>query len=135
MAERKKVEARWSRIELVLKNTSVAEKGNVACIDSTDGSCVPSAASATLTPIGYFEESFTGDGTRKIKIKLFSDILVNFLPNASSGTAVAAADMLKSCYLNADSSVTTTTTGRSVAGKVWGVVTGNGAGVWVQMAT
>jgi hypothetical protein len=119
----------------VLRTATVAEKGNVACIDSVDGACVPASAIATLTPIGYFEESLTGDGTKKVKIKLFSEILVQFLPNASSGTAVVAADMLKSCYLNADSSVTTTTTGRSVAGKVWGVVTGNGAGVFVQMAT
>jgi hypothetical protein len=133
MAERKKIEARWSRVEFILRTALVAEKGNIACIDSADGLAVPASVATTLTPIGYFEESMTGDGTKKVKIKLFREIDVQLLPNATSGTVVAAANRLANVYLNADSSVTVTTTGRSIAGKAWDVVaSGPNTGVWVQ---
>ena len=129
MAERKTRTARWSRIERLLKVGAVAEKGNIAALDKTNGSLVVAALGTTLEPIGYFEDSFTGDGTRKAKVRLFAEIDVALLGNAAAGP-VADDDVGSLCYLASSWEVSMTATGASVAGKVWGVATD---GVWVQV--
>lgn len=119
-----------SRIERVLANAEVAEKGHVACIDLTDGTLVAGAVSTTLFPIGWFESSLTGDGTATIAVKLFSEKLVAALANASTG-AVDDDDVGALCYVHSSSEVSMTATGKSVAGRVWGL---SGALVLVEMA-
>lgn len=119
MAERKKRTGRISRIKVALVAAGVAEKGQVACIDSVDGKAKVAAVSATLVPIGYFEESFTGDGTRLIAIELFEEITVHYLTASGTGTPVAA-DLLKVVYLRTSPEVSTTSAGSSVAGRFWG---------------
>jgi hypothetical protein len=132
MAERKKVEARWSRIKRVLKTSAVAEKGQLACLDTGDsGLVVPAAVSTTLIPIGYFEESFTGDGSRRISIKLFTEIDVHLFTASATGAPLDA-DVGKVVYLRATPEVSTTATSSSVAGRLWAVTT---EGCWVQPLT
>ncbi len=129
MAERIIKQARWSRIKRILKNAAVAEKGQNACIDTSDGALVPASVATTLNPIGVFEESFTGDGVRLMSVRLFAEIDLTMFANAAVGP-VTDADVTKNCYLHsAAAEVSMTATGKSVAGRVWGVET---AGVWVQ---
>jgi hypothetical protein len=129
MAERKVRTAKWSRIERVLNTGAVAEKGNVAAFNKTNGTLVVSSVAATLHPVGFFEDSFTGDGVRKAKVRLFSEIDVALFGNAAVGP-VADDDVGTVCYLASPWEVTMTPTGASVAGRVWGVVPD---GVWVQI--
>lgn len=118
------------RIERALKSGATAEKGNVACIDLSDGSLVPGAALTTLLPIGWFESSLTGDGTTTIGVKLFSEITCAVLSNAGTGP-VADDDVGALCYLHSAFEVSMTSTGKSYAGRVWGML---GTKVLVQMA-
>lgn len=124
-----------SRIERILKLSAVAEKGNVACIDLDDGALVVGAVDANYLPIGWFEESLTGDGTTTIGVKLFSEIECAVLINSSTGP-VDDGDVGALCYLHSAFEVSMTATGKSVAGRVWGVLSGSGGGakILVEMA-
>lgn len=130
MAERITKRARWSRIKRALKSAAVAEKGQVACIDLADGALVPGSVATTLFPIGTFDESFTGDGTRLCSVTLFAEIELILLANQATG-AVDDGDMCALCYIHsASSEVSMTATGKSLAGRVWGLE--STTGVWVQ---
>lgn len=134
MAERLINSKTLSRIERVLKNGAVAEKAHVACIDLDDGALVAGAVDLNYLPIGWFEESLTGDGVKTIGVKLFSEIECAVLINSSTGP-VADDDVGALCYLHSSFEVSMTGTGKSVAGRVWGIVgSGGGAKVFVEMA-
>jgi hypothetical protein len=124
----------WTRLERVLKNAAVAEKGQVACIDTSDGSLVPASVSLTLLPIGVFESSATGDGVATIFVRLFAPVEV--VPMVSSATGPVADDDVGSLtFLHSATDVSMTGTGKSVAGRVWGLVgSGAGATVYVELA-
>lgn len=131
MAERLTRQARWSRFKRILKNATVAEKGQLACLDTADGALVPASVATTLRPIGTFEESFTGDGVKIATVKLFYEVELALFANASVGP-VADANVGANCYIHsASAEVSMTATGKSIAGRVWGVIT---AGVWVEVA-
>jgi hypothetical protein len=129
VAERKKVVKTISRFRRALKLAAVAEKGQVACIDTADGALVATSVATTLVPIGYFTESFTGDGTRVTEVELFDEVTLHKLPKSASGAPVNA-DVIKVVYVHAASAVSVTSTGASVAGRLWQVDTD---GAWVQM--
>lgn len=121
-----------SRIERALKSAEVAEKGHVACIDLTDGSLVAAAdADANLFPIGWFESALTGDGTKTVPVKLFSEHHCALIPNADTGP-VTDADIASLVYLSGSAEVSVTATSRSVAGRAWGL---QGSLVLVEMAS
>lgn len=127
MAERMKVAGRKSRIRRILKSAAVAEKGQLACIDTTDGALVAAAVATTLNAIGYFTESFTGNGTRVTEVQLFAELELEKLPASATGAPVDA-DITKVVYIRNDG-VSTTSTGSSVLGRLWQV---DSDGVWVQ---
>lgn len=129
MAERLINSKTISRLELPLKNASVAEKGNIACIDTADGSLVPAAVATTLVPIGWFEDSLTGDGTTTIGVKLFQEYACAKFVNSGTG-AVTTAHRFQTTYLHSAFEVSMTATGKSKAGIVIDIV-GSGAGAKV----
>lgn len=134
MAERLIHSKTIARIERVLANAAVAEKGNVACINLDDGSLVPGAVDENYLPIGWFEESLTGDGTQTIGVKLFNEIDCAVLTNSSVGP-VGDDDIGALCFLHSSFEVSMTATGKSIAGRVWGIKgSGAGAQVYVEMA-
>lgn len=134
MAERLIHSKTISRVDRVLKNGAVAEKGNVACIDLDDGALVAGAVDTNYLPIGWFEESLTGNGTATIGVKLFNEIECAVLINSSTGP-VDDGDVGALCYLHSAFEVSMTGTGKSIAGRVWGIAgTGGGAKVYVEMA-
>lgn len=122
MAERTVKQQTWSYFERALKSAAVAVKGEIACIDTADGALVPVSTAATLVPIGYFLDSFTGDGTVKARVQLFREVLLDRFSN-DTGTAVTAAQCQQLCYLKDGKTVSGDSTSRSVAGKVWHVST------------
>lgn len=120
-----------TRLERLLKSGEVAVQGEVACIDLGDGALVPGSVATDLLPIGYFESNATGDGTLTVFVTLFSPVTVAAMISSGTGP-VADDDVGNVCYLhNASSNVSMTSTGKSVAGRVWAV---SGTTVWVQMA-
>jgi len=131
MAERKKIVACWSRFRRVLKSAAVAEKGQIACLDTADGALVPAGVATTLVPIGYFTDSFTGDGVKVMEVQLFAEVTVQKLTASATGTPTDA-DAGKVVYLRTTPEVSTTSTGSSVAGRLWGVDSADGL-CWVQM--
>lgn len=133
MTERMVIEANWGYIPLVLKSGEVAEKGHLACLDTTQsGKVVKGATSATLIPIGIFQESFTGDGGKKISIKLFQEIKAFWWDN-DSGTAVVAADIGTWAYIKDSHTVSGDDTGRSVAGLVLALDSAKGVLIYQPM--
>lgn len=135
MTERMVIEANWGYIPMVLKSASVAEKGHMACFDTTQsGKVVPGATSETLIPLGIFQESLTGDGVKKVHIKLFDEIKPHYWDN--DGTSpVAADDIATFCYIKDSHTVSMDDTGRSVAGLVLAVHSTKGVLVYSTLPT
>lgn len=110
----------WAYFEHALTAAVVAEKGKIAAIDTATGLLTKGATSATLRPIGYFDQDATGDGTTKVRVRLFADVTLHWFSN-DVGTPVVAADLGKVCYILNDTTVTGASAGASVAGRVWAV--------------
>lgn len=131
MAERMTREERWSYIERVLVNAQVAEKGKIACIQLSSGNIVAASAAAGLLPIGYFDQTLTGNGTSKVRVKLFKEVILHRFASVAGADDVLDTDTGNTCYLQDGETVTMNATGRSIAGRVWGVTS---AGVLVEPA-
>lgn len=133
MAARRILEAAWTYHDFVLTNAVVAEQGKLACLDTTTGKVTKGAVSTTLIPIGWFAEGLTGDGTKKISVRLFQEIQAAWWDNGGP-TAAVAADVGNECYVHDDTTVTMTSTGRSKAGRLLAVDSAKGALVAAGLA-
>lgn len=133
MAERTTRSSDWSYAEFVLANAEVAEKGHMACIDTASGEVKPGQESTTLVPVGYFEENLVGDGSKKVRVRLFKEKRLHWWENDTNPDDVVAADIMKVCYIKDSKTVSASDAAgtRSVAGIVWGVHSTHG--VLVEM--
>lgn len=118
----------WSTFRHVLTNAIAAVKGEIACLDTATGLLTVGATSATLKPIGYFDEDLAGDGTLRVNVRLFKETRIHWFDN-DVATAVVAADIGSDAYVLDGETVTGDATGASVAGQVWAVNTLNGVAV------
>lgn len=104
----------------VKANTRIYE-GSLVAIDST-GYAIPGKKEENLLVAGRAEEfvdntgSGNSNGAKKIKVKRGV-----FKWNNDSTNAVTEQDILKTCYILDDSTVTTLSTATSIAGKVIGI--------------
>ncbi|HSC88277.1 MAG TPA: hypothetical protein VLC09_13435 [Polyangiaceae bacterium] len=121
----------WSYVEKVLQNTEVAEKGHCACVDLTTGEIVAGQSAEDLIPLGTFDQNLTGNGTKKVRVRLFKEVILHRFDNDGSPNALAESDFLKPCYLKDTKTVSALATNRSVAGRVWAVTS---AGVLIEPA-
>ena len=121
----------WAYFALALTNAAAAVKGQVACIDTATGLLNVAGAETTLEPIGYFDETVTGDGVTLVRVRLFRDVTIHWLDNDTAPNNVAAANIGSNVYLKDGHTVSTSSaTGtRSIAGRVWGVSATNGVAV------
>ena len=122
---------RWDYHLMPLSAGEVADKGALACIDTSTGEVVAGQASTTLLPIGWFDESVdnsAGMDTVDVNVKFFVELTVAFWAN-SGGSAVASSDVGSSCYIEDDRTVSMSSSGNSVAGMVILVDTRKGVGV------
>lgn len=111
----------WAYFEHPLTNLEAVEKGEMACLDSATGLLTQGDVSLTLRPIGYFEDSVTGNGVTDVRVRLFDEIRVHRWENDSGGTPVVAADVGSLCYVLDERTVTADSAGASVAGRVWAI--------------
>lgn len=130
MARRMTRRESWSYFEHVLADNEVAEQGNIACIDLSTGELVAGDEDTGLLPIGYFDRDLEGDGVAKARVRLFGEIQVDRFAN-DSNDPVTVADIGSMCFIAGPATVSIEGSGRSVAGRVWGV---SSDGVLVQMA-
>lgn len=133
MAQRKRREGSRSGGNHVLSTGEVAEKGKMACLDTTSGEVVAGQASTTLKPLGHFDADATGDGTTTIYVRYFRERRLFWWANDGTDP-VDAADEGSNCYIVDDEtvSISSATSTRSIAGRVFGVSTRYG--VLVEMA-
>ncbi len=134
MTERQTIEAHWGYKPFVLKSGEVAEKGKLACLDTTQsGKVVVGATSTTLIPIGIFAESRTGDGTLTISVKMFREIQLVWWKN-DAAHLLAASDIGKWAYIKDGETMTALGTGGSVGGIVLDVSAAKGVLVFSDPA-
>ena len=112
---------RWTYKEFPLAAGSKAYRNGIACIDLTSGKVVPGQAGDTLLAIGTFEEDCDATaGEKLVNVNLGIEIEVWWWVNSGSG-ALAASDVGGLCYIEDDQTVTATSVGNSLAGRVWAV--------------
>jgi hypothetical protein len=101
----------------------------MACYDtSAFGSVKQGAVSTTLVPIGSFRGSFdntSGSTTVPIGVELNEEKEIQWWDSVTGGGAVTIANLFQTVYIASDHEVTTTTTGASVAGRVFSINMGN----------
>jgi hypothetical protein len=128
--ERMVIEAHWGYISLLLKANEVAEKGKLACIDlSANGIIVKGRTATTLIPLGVFHETLTGDGVKKVHIKLFREIQAIWWNN-DTGSPIGPEDVGTIAYIKDDQTVTATATGASPLGLILATDTAKGVLVY-----
>lgn len=126
MTERMVTEAHWGYYAFVLANAEVAEKGKLAVIDTGNAGAIVNAKSAAgLIPIGIWAESLTGDGVKKIQVKLHRELQLTWWDN-DTVNPVALTDRGKLVYLKDQTTVSILATGRSSAGIVLDVQAAKG---------
>lgn len=130
MAKRMRRPERWTTREFVLTNAVQAEQGKLACLDTSTGLVTKGGASTTLLPLGLFAEDLLGDGTKKVNVRLFEEIEVEWFDN-SAGDAVDAADVGSDVFIEDDVTVAATDAGGtlSVAGRCLAVDADKGVAV------
>lgn len=120
MAERAQKKQARSFAQYPLKNGQVAVRGEVAFFDTSSGyEVVAGQTSTTLIGIGYFRESFTGDGTKQILIELFQEVWGHWFSNDDTNP-VLTTDVGSECYWVDGRTVSISSGGstRSKAGRV-----------------
>jgi hypothetical protein len=125
MAERMTIQANWGYYDFILKSGVSAERGNIAVIDTADGSVTNAGPGTGLLPLGIFQRSITGDGVATVQVKMWREIIAYWFDNDTGGTPVTIAKRGQLAYLKDAHTVTLVATG-SVAGMVLDVNTAKG---------
>ena len=119
MATRGRDKARLSsEYSWILESADVAVQGEQAGLDTATGTVRPMGKSATQIFVGYFAESKTGDGSAKVRVAIDPEVVAEWLDNDSNPNDVSAASIGSECYAKDGSTVTTNSSGNSVAGRV-----------------
>jgi hypothetical protein len=132
--ERMLIEAHWGYYAFVLGAGVVVEKGKLAVFDTAAGGALVSAkAAAGLFNIGIFTESLTGDGVKRVQVKLHRELQATWWDN-DTVAPVLLTDRGKLAYLK-DATTVTMTGGAaaSVAGPILDVQTAKGVLVHFPM--
>lgn len=112
--------AAWGYHLFTLKTGELAEKGKIAVLNTATGGCEIGKSGAGLWPIGIFQETLTGDGTKQIQVMMFDEIIAYWWDNDTTD-AVDPTDIGKSCALKDATTVSMDATGRSLFGVVLAV--------------
>lgn len=128
-------------VTLGVKTATTLYVGGIVCTDAT-GFAVPGATATTLRVMGILDNqpllspanSYTNSGANG---SLRVQVRQGTFKLANSGTdAVVQADVGLNCYIEDDQTVSHTSTGKSIAGKVIAIddaTSPTGAGVWVSI--
>jgi hypothetical protein len=127
--ERMRSFERWTYHQMILTSGTKAWKHGIAMLDPATGKVKPGAAGTGLLFIGLFAENVDATaGDKLVNINFGTEKEIEWLANAATGP-VLATDVGKVCYVLDDQTVTITSTGNSVAGRVWIVDAVQGVGV------
>lgn len=102
----------------LLHNGDQANQGEAAGLDTATADVRPMGSSATQLFLGWFVETMTGDGTKKVRVQLPEEVEAEFWSNDSNPNDVAADDIGSEVYAKDAKTVSTLATGRSKAGIV-----------------
>lgn len=128
--EKMKLTERWTFKEFPLAVTNKAWKNGIACGDLSTGKCEPGHPETDLFVIGSFAETVDATAAEQmVNVDLGKEIEVEWWANAPGGDAVVAGDLFNLCYILDDQTVTRTSTGASVAGRIWAVDATKGVAV------
>lgn len=98
-------------------------KGSAACYDTAAlGSVKKAAATATLVPIGVFEEDALNSGAAgsvSVLVRLQNEVNATWFENA--GNISLAANLFGPCYFVDDHTVSATVGTNGPAGRIWDV--------------
>lgn len=115
-----------SRLRLTLAAGQHAYKGSLIGVTLGAGTCVVATATTGIFLVGTATSEVDATSAAKpVEIDTLYEMKLEWLANHSAG-AVAATDVGYLCYIQDDQTVTMTSTGRTVAGRVWGVDAVNG---------
>ena len=122
--KRRKLEV-WKYHLFTLTSGKVAWKGGMAVLETTTGKVLPAAAATpTCIRIGVFAEHVDATSTEKpVNVDLESQIHLEWFANDVTTPVVAATHTGSLCYALNDATVTmsATSAGLAVAGRVWAV--------------
>jgi hypothetical protein len=111
----------WKYKSFTLASGSKAYKGGAAVLNASK-KVVPASSTTGLVAIGMFAETVDATaGDLPVQVDLQREIVLEWFANATAGDAVAASDIGSDAYFLDDQTVTITATGRSLAGRIWGV--------------
>lgn len=102
----------------VLESGDEAVQGEAAGLDTNTATVRPMGSSATQLFVGFFAETKTGDGTKKVRVALPDEIEAEWLDNDSGPNNVDASDLGSEVYAKDGRTVSTLGTDRSKAGRV-----------------
>jgi hypothetical protein len=111
-------------ISLPLTSGQKVFQGGIACYDTAAlGGLKKGAVSTTLVRIGNFAENAdnTSGGAPNVNVKLDQEVFASWYDNSTGAGAVLASSIFGNAYIVDDHTVTITSTGASVAGRIWDV--------------
>ncbi len=118
----------WIYKQFTLASGHKAWKNGIAAIDLGTGKVIPAETAADLIVIGKFAETIDATSADKlVNVSFGREVWIEWFAN--DGTSIVATDLGALCYLKDDQSVTITSTGASIAGRIWGVDSGKGVAV------
>jgi hypothetical protein len=126
--ERQSSQEAWTYHLFTLASGNKAWKNALIGIDLGTGKVVPASTRSDLFIIGKAAETIDASSADKLlNVRLAREIWVEWLNN--DGGSIVATDLGALCYLKDDQSVTSVSTGASVAGRVWAVDSSRGVAV------
>lgn len=110
-----------SRLQLTLASGQKAYKGSLIAVTLGAGTCVVATATTGIFLVGTATADVDAtSAAQPIEVDTLYEMHLEWLNNHTSG-AVAATDIGYLCYIQDDQTVTMTSTGRTVCGRVWAV--------------
>jgi hypothetical protein len=102
---------------LPVKGSTTIYQGSLVVLDA-DGYAKPGSTATGLTAAGRAEETVANSGADgAVSIRVTRGVFV-FNNSATTANKITGAGVLKNCYIEDDQTVTSVSTGASVAGKV-----------------
>ena len=123
--------ATWKHRNFTLKSGEKVYQGDAIGYDRATNKVVQmpdDGSGATLVFLGFADRAVdaTSSGPKgavdqDVGVDLIDEVALTWVPNAADGDAVASTDVFKDCYWFDNQTVTSTSTGNPLAGRVWAV--------------
>jgi len=119
--ERMSLIERWTHHLFTLASGNKAYKGGLACMDLSTSKVEPGHVESDLVWIGKFDETVDASlADKEVNVDLGTEIEVVWWAN-DTVSPVLSTNLLSTCYILDDQTVSADGTSRSVAGRVWAV--------------